>query len=184
MGNGGAMRAGPIGAYFADSFDAVAENASNSAKVTHAHSEGQAGAIAVAIAAAQACRLHTETSPVTPTERAEPRSILTAAAAFTPDGKTRQRLKTALALPFTESVAAAAAILGNGSRVIASDTVPFALWCAARHLTDYESAFWATASGLGDIDTNCAIVGSIVAMAVGRLGIPRAWIDAREPLTF
>ena len=41
MGNGGAMRAGPVGAYFADDFSAVVENARASAVVTHAHPEGQ-----------------------------------------------------------------------------------------------------------------------------------------------
>jgi len=54
MGNGGAMRAAPIGAYFADDVAAAAEHARNSAEVTHAHPEGQAGAMAVALASAWA----------------------------------------------------------------------------------------------------------------------------------
>jgi ADP-ribosylglycohydrolase len=73
-------------------------------------------------------------------------------------------------------------LLGNGSTVISSDTVPFALWCAAGHIDNYEEALWATISAWGDIDTNCAIVGAIVAMAVGRDGIPARWVEAREPL--
>jgi ADP-ribosylglycohydrolase len=51
MGNGGAMRAGPIGAYFAGDLDAAAGQARLAAEVTHAHLEGQAGAMAVAAAA-------------------------------------------------------------------------------------------------------------------------------------
>jgi hypothetical protein len=39
---------------------------------------------------------------------------------------------------------------------------------------------WATVSALGDRDRNCAIVGGIVACAVGALGIPPDWIAARE----
>ena len=72
--------------------------------------------------------------------------------------------------------------LGNGSRVTAPDTVPFALWCAARHLDQFEEALWATVSGLGDRDTTCAIVGGVVALAVGPSGLPPAWVAAREPL--
>src|SRR5262249_47308079 len=45
FGNGGAMRAAPVGAYFADDPEAVVEHARASAEVTHAHPDGQAGAI-------------------------------------------------------------------------------------------------------------------------------------------
>jgi hypothetical protein len=31
------------------------------------------------------------------------------------------------------------------------------------------------------IDTNCAIVGGIVALSAGRESIPPAWLSAREP---
>jgi ADP-ribosylglycohydrolase len=45
MGNGGAMRAGPIGAYFAGDLKTAAAEARLSAQVTHAHPEGQAGTL-------------------------------------------------------------------------------------------------------------------------------------------
>ena len=61
-------------------------------------------------------------------------------------------------------------MLGNGSRITAPDTVPFALWCAARHIDDYAEALWTTVSAGGDNDTNCAIVGGIVVLANG-LGV-------------
>ena len=70
--------------------------------------------------------------------------------------------------------------LGNGSRVTAPDTVPFALWCAARHADDFEEAMWTTVAGLGDRDTTCAIAGGIV--AAGGASIPAQWLEAREPL--
>ncbi len=60
--------------------------------------------------------------------------------------------------------------------------VAYCLWCAGSFLTDYEAALWHTASGLGDIDTNCAIVGGIVASRVGLDGIPAEWRQHREPL--
>jgi ADP-ribosylglycohydrolase len=67
--------------------------------------------------------------------------------------------------------------------VSASATVPFTLWCAVRHLADFEAAMWTTVSGLGDRDTTCAIVGGIVALYVGVEGIPAEWLHARESLT-
>jgi ADP-ribosylglycohydrolase len=80
--------------------------------------------------------------------------------------------------PLAEVVAA----LGNGRLVTAADTVPFALWSAARGLGDYRRAIWDTLQAIGDMDTNAAIVGGIVALAVGRGGLPGRWHQAREPL--
>lgn len=60
--------------------------------------------------------------------------------------------------------------------------VPFCVWVAANHLDDYRTAIVRTVRGGGDIDTNCAIVGGIVALAVGREGIPPEWLAEREEL--
>jgi ADP-ribosylglycohydrolase len=54
------------------------------------------------------------------------------------------------------------------------------LWIAARRLEDYESAVVAAIRARGDIDTNAAIVGGIVAMATGAEGMPRGWRADRE----
>ena len=58
FGNGSAMRVAPLGAYFADDLDRVAEQAELSSVITHKHPEAVAGAIAVAVSAALAwnCR--------------------------------------------------------------------------------------------------------------------------------
>jgi len=171
MGNGGAMRAAPIGGYFSHDLKLASREAQRSAEVTHGHPEGQAGAAAVAVAAARASG-----SP------SDPREILEAAAEFTPESETRAGISRALRLPLSSSVQSAASTLGNGSQVISQDTVPFALWCATRHLTHFEEALWATVSGLGDRDTTCAIVGGIVSLAVGRDALPVEWLSARESL--
>lgn len=174
MGNGGAMRAAPIGAYFADDLAAVIDHARASAEVTHAHPEGQAGAIAVALAAAWAWTHRGRA--------ADGRELLAEVAARTPAGATRDGIARALELGDAATVDEAVQALGNGVQVLASDTVPFALWCAARHLGSYVDALWTTVSGLGDRDTTCAIVGGIVCLASGRTSIPGAWVAAREPL--
>lgn len=40
----------------------------------------------------------------------------------------------------------------------------------------------AALEGLGDSDTNCAIVGGIVAARLGRGGLPADWLARREAL--
>jgi ADP-ribosylglycohydrolase len=171
MGNGGAMRAAPIGGYFSDNLERASGEAQRSAEVTHAHPEGQAGAAAVAVAAARAS-----------VGTFDPQEMLEAAHAFTPEGETRAGIARALRLSPASSVRTAVNALGNGSGVISQDTVPFALWCAARHLRDFEEALWTTVSGFGDRDTTCAIVGGIVSLAVGREALPPAWMASRESL--
>jgi ADP-ribosylglycohydrolase len=170
MGNGGGMRSAPVGAYFADDLDRVVEAARASAQPTHAHPDGQAGAIAVAVAAALAAK---------GTHGAE---LLDGVLTRTPEGLTKQRMAKALRLPLSSDVGMAADVLGNGSQVCSHDTVPFALWCAARHLDHFEDAMWTTVSALGDRDTTCAIVGGVVAMSVGLPGIPDSFVAARESL--
>ncbi len=52
----------------------------------------------------------------------------------------------------------------------------------AKHPDQKPERAWTTVSGLGDRDTTCAIVGGIVALAVGPEGIPREYVQSREPL--
>lgn len=182
LGNGGAMRAPPLGAYFADDLDRVVDEARRSAEVTHAHPEGQAGAVAAAVAAALAWRHR-----VTPERPAwafaeEPAAFVVQVMERTPPGETRRGLERALPLGPRSSIAAAAGLLGNGSRVSAPDTVPLCVWAAARFGASYEEALWQTVSAFGDRDTTCAIVGGIVVLATGLAGVPVAWREAREAL--
>lgn len=169
-GNGGAMRAAPVGAWFADDLDAVVRESRASAEITHAHSEGMAGAIAVAVAAAGAF------------QGLRARELLELVCARTPEGETRDGVTRALALPASAPVHDAVRALGNGSDVTAPDTVPLALWSAAHHLDDFAEAMWHTVSGLGDRDTTCAIAGGVVAAAGAP--IPQDWLAAREALRF
>jgi ADP-ribosylglycohydrolase len=55
-------------------------------------------------------------------------------------------------------------------------------WASAAHLDDYVEALWTAIKVHGDIDTNCAIIGGIVALAVGEDGIPVEWRRNRERL--
>jgi len=175
-GNGGAMRAAPIGAYFAHDLDLVLSEAKASAEVTHGHPDGQAGAIAVALAAAWMIREREVIKKPT-------HALIEFVLENLPHTDTYYRLKKALEVPLELSPRSAALFLGNGSQVVSSDTVPFCLWCAARHPDNYADALWTTVSGLGDRDTTCAIVGGIVALSAGCESIPVEWLKAREAIS-
>ncbi len=170
-GNGAAMRVAPLGAYFADDLEKVISEATLSARVTHAHPEGIAGAIAVAIAAALATR-----------QELSGMAFLEKVIEYTPESEVRSKLLQAT--KFTEHTPIETAIqqLGVGWEITAQDTVPYCIWCATKHLENFVEAMWYTVSGLGDRDTTCAIVGGIVAARVGWDNIPIPWRDARESL--
>ncbi|MCO6004101.1 ADP-ribosylglycohydrolase family protein [Actinoallomurus purpureus] len=168
-GNGAAMRAAPLGAFFAGDLRRAAGEAAASAEVTHAHPEGVAGAVAVAVAAAHVA---------TPAEPQRP-DLFDAALDHLAPGHVRRGVEAARELGGV-TVEQAAARLGNGSRITAPDTVPFTLWLAARYLDDYETAVRACAVAGGDIDTTAAIVGGIVEARAG--GAPDLWRRRREPL--
>jgi len=178
MGNGGAMRVAPLGGYFADDLKRVAEEARASALVTHTHPEAVAGTVAVGIAAAMASR-----------GREEPHNLrvkhfFEAILDIVPESRVKRGILIASETPASVEIEAVAKSLGNGSQVTAPDTVPFAIWSAAHHLNDYRNALKQTIIGGGDCDTNAAIVGGIVALSVGRAGIPIEWQTDKEPLPF
>ncbi len=181
-GNGAAMRAAPIGAFFAPDLERVRTEALRSAEPTHAHPDGAAGAVAVAVAAAIA------------TVGELPRdAMIGEVARWTPAGPTRDRLLRADQLGLAFDVQFAGEELGTGANVTSRDTVPFSVWAAVRHLDSYEEALWTATAHPGldlapnvisnfaiDRDTVGAIVGSIVVCATGVEGIPLLWREATE----
>jgi ADP-ribosylglycohydrolase len=176
FGNGGAMRAPPVGAYFADDMSQVAQQAALSAEVTHAHPDGQAGAIAVAVAAAWAWNWGQS-------DKTLPRAdLFRTVLELTPRGATYRGIELAARIPLDEWEFTAANDLGDGANITSADTVPFCLWVAAKHLDDYPEALWTPIRVHGDIDTNCAIIGGIVALSHGESGIPSKWRQNREPI--
>lgn len=172
-GNGGAMRVAPLGAYFHDDLPRAAAEAAASAEVTHAHPEGIAGGIAVGVAAAHAADQRGRVL-----DRTE---LIEVAIEYTPDGMVGDGLRRAREV-LGHPVQQAAAELGNGSRISAPDTVPFAMWTIATRLDDYEEAVRTCAEVGGDMDTMCAIVGGVIAAHHGPECVPGKWLTAREPL--
>lgn len=176
FGNGAAMRVAPLGAYFASNLRRVVAQARLSALVTHTHPEAVAGAIAVAVAAALAWQYGVGH------ERPTRADFIGRVLPFVPESEVRSHLLLARAIAPHTSAPAVASMLGSGYRISAQDTVPYVLWCATQFLDDYEEALWQTASGLGDVDTTCAMVGGIVALYTGVEQIPAHWLEKRESL--
>ncbi|RFU40899.1 ADP-ribosylglycohydrolase family protein [Actinomadura logoneensis] len=168
FGNGAAMRVAPLGAYYTGDPAHAAAEATLQAEITHTHIEGIAGAVAVAVAASLAATGTAET-------------MIEAALDHVPGTHVRRGLQRARSLGKATPERAAQA-LGNGSRITAQDTVPFALWAASRHLDDFLAGVRACVMVGGDMDTTAAIVGGIIAARTGIDGIPSEWLDAREPL--
>jgi ADP-ribosylglycohydrolase len=172
-GNGAAMRIAPLGAWYADDPEQATHQAEISAYPTHQHREAVVGAMAVAAAAALAAA--EDGSP-------SPEALLDGVIALVPArSAVGAGLRRARDMLDYGDAATVAAVLGRGRRTTAHDTVPFALWSAARSLQDFEGAFWTTAQVGGDVDTTCAIVGGVLASA--KAGTPpAAWVRRTEAL--
>ncbi|GAA1945367.1 ADP-ribosylglycohydrolase family protein [Streptomyces durmitorensis] len=171
-GNGAAMRIAPLGAWYADDPEQATHQAEISAYPTHQHREAVVGAMAVAAASALAA------DPAGPPA---PKALLDGVIDLVPRSAVGAGLRRARDMLDYGDAATVAAVLGCGRRTTAHDTVPFALWSAARGLGDYERAIWSTAQVGGDMDTTCAIVGGVVGSGAG--GAPCAeWLERTEVL--
>jgi ADP-ribosylglycohydrolase len=171
-GNGAAMRIAPLGAWYAGDPEQAAHQAEISAYTTHQHHEAVSGAMAVAAATALS------TDPAGPPT---PGDLLDAVIALLPRSAVEAGLRRAKDMLDYGDTGTVAAVLGCGRRTSAHDTVPFALWSAARALGDFEGGFWTTAQAGGDVDTTCAIVGGVV--SAGRSGAPPGqWVEQTETL--
>ncbi|MEU3888613.1 ADP-ribosylglycohydrolase family protein [Streptomyces sp. NPDC029041] len=171
-GNGAAMRIAPLGAWYAGDPEQATHQAEISAYTTHQHREAVVGAMAVAAAAAFAAA---------PDGPPGAEALLDGVIDLVPKSAVGAGLRRARDMLDYDDPGTVAAVLGCGRRTTAHDTVPFALWSAARSLGDYERAFWTTAQVGGDVDTTCAIVGGVV--AAGKAGAPPAdWVERTEPL--
>ncbi|MGW5738097.1 MULTISPECIES: ADP-ribosylglycohydrolase family protein [Streptomyces] len=171
-GNGAAMRIAPLGAWYADDPEQATHQAEISAYPTHQHREAVVGAMAVAAAAALVA------DPAGPPA---PKALLDGVIDLVPRSAVGAGLRRARDMLDYGDATTVAAVLGCGRRTTAHDTVPFALWSAARGLGDYERAIWSTAQVGGDMDTTCAIVGGVVASGEGGAP-PEAWLEQTEPL--
>ncbi|MCA9057863.1 MAG: ADP-ribosylglycohydrolase family protein, partial [Planctomycetaceae bacterium] len=139
-----------------------------------AHADGIDGAVAVALAANWVVRRQ-ETD-------ATPEAMIPWIVSWMQPGNMRRQLEIAAETSLDDWAFDVANQLGCGDQITAVDTVPFCLWMVASQLDDFCEALFTAARVGGDIDTNCAIIGGLVALNVGDSGIPIQWKTSREPL--
>lgn len=174
MGNGAAMRAAPLGAYFYDDLNLLQSEVAKSAEVTHYNLEARVGATAIAYAASLALNLRLTNTQLS----AE--AFIKEVHDQLEDSDTKAKVGKAMYIPGTYRIDTVVSILGNGIKLTSQDTVPIAIWCAANHLTNFEDALWRAVSALGDRDTICAMVGSIVILNAPYETVPQEWLNSVE----
>lgn len=174
MGNGAAMRACPIGAFYFNNLEKVKELAIKSAEVTHSNIEAISGAIAIAIGTALTTKMQVDNDVMSPMEFID--HILNEL----PDTDTKSKISKSKSIPYNYQIETVKSVLGNGTNMTSQDTVPFAVWCSAYNLNNFEEGLWKAVSILGDRDTICAMVGGITIMSSTAENIPNLWLKSVE----
>lgn len=174
MGNGAAMRTSAIGAYWFDNLDLVNKLCRKSAEITHANEEAIVGAIAIGVATALSTQTHVNKIPCSPKE------FISNIVDQLPVSDTTSKIKKSLTLSYSYHIETVKSVLGNGSKMLSQDTVPFAIWCSAHNLNSFQESLWKAVSILGDRDTICAMVGGITIMSCKNNQIPQNWLDKVE----
>lgn len=173
MGNGGAMRASIIGAYFYDNIEQLKTNAELSCEVTHANKEAIEGTKAVALAAA-----FTVQEKLGLAEFGQQEFIRSIQNEMD-DSDMKSKLNKVLYLDGNPGIEMLVQTLGNGVKMTAQDTVPLIIWMLSRYRNNFQECLWNTVAALGDRDTTCAIAGGVSILCCEENTIP-GWIDEVE----
>ena len=176
MGNGAAMRVCPIGAFHFEDLKKVRDLAVKSAEVTHSNIEAITGAIAIAIGTALTTKMQLDGQLLAPIEFID--RILNEL----PDSDTKSKISKSKSVPYNFHIETVKSILGNGTKMTSQDTVPFAIWCTAYNLDNFEEGIWKAVSVLGDRDTICAMVGGMSIMSSRTENIPNTWVTSVEQI--
>ncbi|WP_051289123.1 ADP-ribosylglycohydrolase family protein [Chryseobacterium daeguense] len=166
MGNGGAMRASVIGAYFFDDLDKLKLNAERSCEVTHANKEAVEGTKAVALATA--FTIEEKLGLI----KLGQQDFIQKIQDELNDSDMKSKLNKVLYLDGNPSIELLVKTLGNGIKMTAQDTVPIVIWMLSRYRNNFEECLWNTVSVLGDRDTTCAMAGGISILSCEENTIP------------
>lgn len=175
-GNGGAMRVGVLGAFYADDHETLLRAALDQCRITHFHPRGLAGAAAQALAVGLVCRLASQG------EEPEPRRLVEqlAAAVGGIDHHLAERLR---AMPQLlrghEEAARRALVAAYACDVTAAEAVPAALGAFLAAESAEQAVVLAVSLG-GDTDTIGAMTGALAGAYWGLEGLPRPWLEALE----
>ncbi|MDP9481005.1 MAG: ADP-ribosylglycohydrolase family protein [Actinomycetota bacterium] len=174
-GNGSAMRAGPVGLFFHDDLDALAEAAREQGIITHRDTRCSAGAIAVAGAVALALR----EGPVDRLDFLGRLSELTVRVEA-PFAEALMSLSGWVGLPPEEAAVriSGVGLEGNpedGWGGISPFVIPSVLWSLYSFLKspeDYPQTIRTAVAVGGDVDTTAAMAGAISGAHLGLSAIP------------
>ena len=176
FGNGGAMRVGVLGVYYADDEPALTRAALEQCRITHHHPQALAGAVAQALAAGLACRLGRQG------ERPDPRAFVDhLVERVRPlDAHLAQRLADMPELPLGHEETLRQALTQAYARdVRAAEAVPPALGCFLGARDAQQAVVLAVSLG-GDTDTIGAMAGTLAGAWAGREAWPADWLAALE----
>jgi poly(ADP-ribose) glycohydrolase ARH3 len=183
FGNGGAMRIAPIGCFYYTDLQTVEEKAILSARITHNHPEGLAGAVAQATAVALALQHGLVNDPVESVDfinriSARVRSI-DKGFAESLDGITSISRSFSSRAP--DSVTELIEVIGDryGLTLRAIESVPAAIGAFVLTKSFREAVVLAVNLG-GDTDTIGAMAGAVAGAYYGFEQIPQEWVGPLE----
>ena len=176
FGNGGAMRIAPIGCFYYRDLQALKENAIMSARITHNHPEGLAGAVAQATAVGLALQYGLSNEPI------EPERFLDSITAQVSDidkgfAESLDGIKSISRGSMIEVIEAIAGRYRLSLRAI--ESVPAAIGSFVLTTCFKDAVVLAVNLG-GDTDTIGAMAGAIAGAYYGYGQIPEAWVSQLE----
>lgn len=185
-GCGAAMRAAPVGLFFADDVEALVRVAAAQSALTHRHPTGIASSVAAAASVAHVLREGTLDGILAFTRACVERldtALLVEVGCVPHLAETIGTREMLAALDDTDKekdVESDDVCQLLGGAWIGEQAVATALWCALRAKGDFRDAVLRGANSSGDSDSIACIAGSIVGALVGVQGIDPAWVEGVE----
>jgi ADP-ribosylglycohydrolase len=174
-GNGPAMRAAPVGAFFCRRAEDMEAYLVAATRITHTDPKALVGARAVALAAAWSVGRGTDLGRP---GRGDLEGLLRQAGGGEPEwAELADGLLAAEAEGLSVGEYAVGMGLGEGVTGYVYHTVPVALYAWYRHFGDFAATVESVLELGGDADTVGAVTGALAGAAAGASGIPDAWID-------
>lgn len=176
FGNGGAMRVGVLGAFYADDLDACEQAALDQCRITHHHPQGLAGAVAQALAVSLACQYGAQGN------RPEKAIFMEEIARRVDkiDPHTANRLRAMPALHQGDEVGIISALSeAYACDVTAAEAVPPAIGSFIASESAQQAIVVAVGLG-GDTDTIGAMSGALAGAYWGLDGLPSGWLQRLE----
>jgi ADP-ribosylglycohydrolase len=162
-GSGAAMRIAPLAFFCAPREEDARRTIRDVCRITHHNDEAYVGALAVIIAVRAAA------SGSWPRDPGLIETVITGL----PDSGVRDRLRELGALR-TTTIAEIGRRFGSSGHVV--ETVPLALAAAERMGAGFERVLADVVACGGDTDTIASIAGQVMGPAVGKAGLPEAWV--------